>query len=525
VSGIPRPVEDDEAGKRPLHLRELLHRRRWWGRLTLLGCLGGSAAFIAALPDVYRSSATILIERQQIPDELVRSTVTSGLEVRLQMISQEILSRSRLEALINQYALYPELRGQRSQEHLIDRMRRDVQVEMRGGEQKRGDRSTVAFSVSYRSLDPSKAAAVANAIASLYIEENLKVRERQAVGTADFLRTQLEQLKATLAEQETRVSAFKEKNLGQLPQQLDANLKTLDGLNGQLRLNSDSQVQAAARRAALEGQLTEAMGLAGTGPSALAARLAEQRKALADLLTQYTEQYPDVVRLRGEIQRLEAQLAAAGGSDIKVVSDTASPQVLQLRRSIADVDLELARLRAEAERLRASIALYQKRIEAAPTREQEFQALSREYETTQEQYRSLVARQSEADLAESMEQRQKGELFRVIEPALPAQDPTAPRRGRLFILALVLAVALAAGVMLVREAFDGTIHTRDDVVARTTLPLLAVVPLLLSEPDRRRRRRRLVAGALVAVTSLCVLVATSYRVARGNVALAVLVSR
>jgi succinoglycan biosynthesis transport protein ExoP len=517
-------LDDDDQPQRPLRLREVLRRRRWWALLAFLACFTAAVTIASTLPDVYRSAATILIERQQIPDELVRSTVTSGLDVRIQTISQEILSRSRLEGLITQFGLYPDLRGRTPTENIIDRMRGEIQIEMRG-EQKRGDRSAVAFSVGYRGRDPSKVAAVANAVASFYIEENLKARERQASGTAEFLRTQLNELKARLAEQEAKVSAFKEKNLGELPQQLDANLKTLEQLNGQLRLNSDNQVQANARRAAVESQVAEALGLAGGGPDALATRLGELRKLLTVLRTQYTDQYPDVIRVRAQIAKLEAQLAAGGGDSQGTSVVAVSPQVLELRRSLSEADVDLKRLRAEEERLRSSIALYQRRVEAAPKREQEFQALSREYQSTQEQYRSLVGRLNEADLAESMEQRQKGEIFRVIEPAVPDEQPAAPRRGRILLLGLLLSLALATGLVIVLEALDASVHTHHDVETCTPLPVLVTVPVLLSQPDRQRRQIRFIVGTVAALAGMCAILGVSFWLARANTALSMWVSR
>jgi len=525
MSTIRSILDDDDAPKRSLHLWEVLRRRRGWWALPLLGCSTATVAVSAFLPNVYRSSAIILIERQQIPDELVRSTVTSGLDVRLQMLSQEILGRSRLEGLVAQFGLYPELRGRIPTEGIVERMRTDIQVEMRG-EQKRSDRTTVAFSVSYRGAEPAKVAAVANAIASFYIEENLKARERQATGTAEFLRNQLEQLKTRLAKQEAQVSAFKEKNLGELPQQLDANLKTLEQLNAQLRLNSDNQAQVLARRATLETQLGEALGQAESGPDAVAARLSELRRQLATLRTQYTDQYPDVVRVKTEIEKLEA-LVATGGIESSSARRAAAlnPQVLQLRRSLGENELEQGRLRSEAERVRGMIALYQKRVEAAPRREQEFQVLSREYQSTQEQYRSLVQRQSEAELAESMEQRQKGELFRVIEPAVANEQPAAPKRGRLLVLGFLLSLAISAALVFACEAFDTSIHTRADVEMQAALPVLASIPLLTSTSELWRKRLRFAFHSVVVLVALCLIVGSSYALARGNNEFAVWVSR
>ena len=190
------------------------------------------------------------------------STVTSALETRLQTINQEILSRSRLEALIARFGLYGDLRKRVSSEEVIERMRRDIQLELKGVEQREGRGTTIAFFLSYRGGDPPTVAQVANTLASFYIEENLKVRERQAAGTSEFLKAQVVVTKARLDEQERVVSEFKRHYLGELPQQLDANLATIERLSAQLRSNGDNQMRATERRDALLKQLADAGELA-----------------------------------------------------------------------------------------------------------------------------------------------------------------------------------------------------------------------------------------------------------------------
>src|SRR2546429_6397463 len=167
------------------------------------------ASFLPYLPNTYRSTATVLLDRQQVPETFVQPTVTSALETRLHTISQEILSRSRLEALINRFGLYADLRKRIASEEVIERMRRDTKLELKGVEVKGARQATVAFTISYQGSDPGTVSLVTNTLASFYIEENLKARERQATGTAEFLRVQLGETKKRLDEQEQRVSAFK----------------------------------------------------------------------------------------------------------------------------------------------------------------------------------------------------------------------------------------------------------------------------------------------------------------------------
>jgi len=183
------------------------------------------------LPDVYESTATILVERQQVPEAFVQTTVTSGIDLRLQTITQQVLGRSRLEGLINRFGLYADVLQRVSLEEVIETMRKDIVLEQKGKQQNRGkDDPTVAFTISYKGRNPQQVAQVTNTITSFYIDENLKVREQQAAGTAEFLGAQLTEVKQKLEEQEKRLSQFKERYMGELPEQLSANLAVLERL-------------------------------------------------------------------------------------------------------------------------------------------------------------------------------------------------------------------------------------------------------------------------------------------------------
>ena len=239
---------------------EVLRRRKWLAILTLGGVFAAAVSIVMFLPNVYRAKATLIIDRQEILEEFVKSTVTSAVETRLQTISQEVLSRSRLEGLINHFGLYTHLKERVPLEVVVERVRKDIQLELKRVERVGRDQATVAFAISFSGSDPQNVALVTNTLASFYIEENSKVREWQAVGTAQFFRVQLEEMKKRLDDQERQVSEFKELYLGELPQQQEANLATLDRLNMQLRLNGENQLRISERRAALDKQLAEARG-------------------------------------------------------------------------------------------------------------------------------------------------------------------------------------------------------------------------------------------------------------------------
>ena len=526
-------------------------RRKWLAVLVFLAPLAAGSSTIAFMPNVYRSSATVLVDRQQVPEAFVRSTVTSALETRLQTISQEVLSRSRLEELINRFNLYPDLRRGAPLEAVIERMRNDIKLEIKSAELRGLREATVAFAIGYQGRDPVQVALVTNTLASFYIEENLKARERQASGTAQFLKAQLDETKKRLDEQEQRVSGFKRRHLGELPQQMETNLTTLERLHTQLRQNSDAQTRAAERRQALSSQLAEAESLVVSNPSLVpitpggtmatpeqreAALLAQKKEELARLRTQFSEKYPDVVQLANEVAALEREMAEAKARPKpETTKNTAasqapppaptSPYLLRLKEALGEAQTDLKVLKAEEARLRADITTYQARVENVPRREQEFKELSRDYESTRELYGSLMKRYDEAQLAESMEQRQKGEQFRVLDAAVATAKPAAPKRPLLFLLTLAGSTGLAVAAVLLAEKLDTSFHEVDELRAFSNIPVLVSIPRIVTTNDSRRKWWRIRFAATAALIGLVVIVGVTFVVVNGNERLVLLLAR
>ena len=502
---------------------EIWSRRRWLGVLVFSGVFSLVASIVTFLPDVYRASATLLVESQQVPEEFVRSTVTTAVERRVQTISQAILSRARLEALINAFDLYKDMKKHGSPEEIIQQMRRDVSVGLKAIDERGGANTTIAFTISFTGSDPQTVAAVTNTLASYYIEEDLKSRERQAGGTAEFLKSQLNDMEKKLDEQEELVSRFKEKHIGELPEQRDANLATLERLNVQVMLNSEKQIRAREQRAILGTQLASSPGDAASRPDAAIEKIAKLNQELADLRRRYTDKHPDVVRVQQEIARFQLQLSEPeiGGSESAPAAD---PYTLQLRQAVKSADAELRVLAAEEANLHKAIAVYQGRIENGPLREQQFQELSRDYRTTQEVYGSLLKRYEESKIAESMEHRQKGEQFRILDPAIPPEAPTAPDRWRLILVGLALSLAVAGGVVAATEQLDTSFHTVEEIRAFSRVPVLVSIPRIVTDSDARRELRRSWLTAAASILGIVLIVSASYWVARGNQGLLALVS-
>jgi len=502
-------------------------RRKWIALLAFTAPLSVVVGLVTSLPNIYRSTATVVVERQQVPEAFVRPTVTGEVETRFQTISQEIFSRSTLASLIERFHLYPRLREALSSETLIGRMRNDIIVTMKSDPAASGGAKMVAFSVSYRGSDPRTVAEVTNTLAALFMDENLKLRATQASGTATFLQTQLAEATQNLDDQERRVSEYSRRHMGQLPQQLTSNLAAIEQLSAQLRLNNDRQTMTLARREALERQLVDVETLAPVAAAATPAetpalRLLRLRRELRDLRAHYTEKYPEVLRVKAEVEALEREVGP--NPDTAAATTSADPAARRIRAALTEVDAEIKALRKDEQRLRTTIAEYQGRVDATPRHEQEFQELSRDYQVTKEHYQLLLKRYQEARLAEDMEQRRKGEQFRVVEPALQSERPVAPNRPRLLLVGLALSLAAGVGIALALEQIDTSFHSVDDLRTFSRVPVLVSIPWFVTADDTRRQQRRFRLVAVLAVVAVTALGATVHLAARGNATLVALVS-
>jgi polysaccharide chain length determinant protein (PEP-CTERM system associated) len=530
-------------------------RRKWLAILAFVIPMSGAVGLIMFLPNIYRSTVTVLVDRQQIPENFVQSTVTSALETRLHTISQEVLSRGRLEELIQTFGLYQDLRTRVPFEDVLERTRKDIKLNLKSVEARGQGQATIAFTLSYQGSDPMIVSRVANTLASFYVEEDLKARERQATNTADFLKVQLAETKKRLDEQEQQVSAFKRKHMGELPQQMEQNIATLERMYSQLRLNADNQTRASERRMSLSSQLAEMETMAahaaagattpgglvmgGSPADALRVRLAQARQEITQLRTTFSEKYPDVVKLAAEIQQLEREVAAAEARERETLADgkktgnsgnssstRLTPYALRMKEALAEVEADLKVYKAEEKRLRDSIAVYQARIDQIPKREQEFIELSRDYESTRELYKSLLKRHDEAQLAESMEQRQKGEQFRILDPAIPARQPAAPSRLKLVAVALIGSLGLAVAAVMAAERIDTSFHAVDDLRTFSgAVPVLVSIPWIVTAAHSRRRRWRMRLATCAAAMAVVVIFGLSYLVAHGNEQLVALLAR
>ena len=498
-------------------LLDVWARRKWLALLVFAAAFGAAAAVAVSLPDLYRSTATVIVEREQVSEAFVRPSVSAELETRIQLIREQVMSRARLTDLVRRFDLYREWRRKVPLDTVIERMRRDIQLELKGVEQPMSGRSsTIAFALSYIGRDPQVVAAVTNELAGVYVNENTKQREGQAVRTADFLRAQLLDVKKALDGQEQRTSAFKLTHAGELPQQIEANLASIERLNTQLRLNGENQLRTMDRRERLEKELAASATVRPVGgePSGDEQKLANLRQQLDELKARFTDDYPDIPRLRQEIAILEARVARTAAT--RPAAQPPGDAKPDLKHDLTALDTELAALKDEERALRQAITGYEQRVDNAPKRQQDLQALSRDYESTKERYDTLLKRYEEAQLASSLEQGQKLEQFRILDAAVPAREPAAPSRPRLLVMGWLLAVGLAFAAVLAAERLNTSFHNLEELRESISIPTLVRVPIIPSVADTRRRRLRAALTIVSDAAALVIIVGGAHRVARGN---------
>lgn len=507
-------------------LLEIAFRRKWLIVLPAIVIAVAAVVVIQRLPNVYRSETLILVVPQRVPESYVRSTVTARIEDRLQSISQQILSRTRLEQIVNDFNLYPKERANHElMEDIVERMRtRDIGMSVVKGD---------AFRVSFKSDDPRVAMRVTERLGSLFIDESLRDREILAQGTSEFLSTQLDEARRQLVLNETKLQEYQRTFNGELPSQLSANLQGLHNAEMALQSLGESLNRDRERRLAFERLVADIVGAPESAPaSAPAARsdfsqsvqdeLLTAKQALVAVELRLKPDHPDVKRLRRNVEELQKRVDAQQLEGVltsrptnTVVMDYAKRKRLtDAKADLDNLERDIQGKLAEEERLRGVLAMYQARIEATPVREAELTALMRDYETMQQTYRSLLGKKEESQISANLEKRQIGEQFKIVDPARIPQRPASPDRPRLYLLAILGALAVGIGLAAAFEFFDRTLRTEADVRAALNLMVLATVPYVRDTAAAARRLRRNIAVGAGATVVLAVCATVAWRLLR-----------
>ncbi len=540
-----------------------IRRRRWPAIAVAIVILAVALTAAALWPATYRSAGTILIEQQELPADLVQSTVTSFADQRIQVIGQRVMTTDNLLRIIDHYNLYPKLRN-KPREVLLARTRQDIHLQMISADvidprQGHPTKANIAFSLSYESSAPDTAARVANEIISLYLDENLKARRLQSADAESFLTSEANKLDRNIAEMEVGVADFKNKHLNTLPDQNGVNKETLIRTEDQLH-EIDNQEQSLQQQATyLDSQLAQlspnSQVYTSTGERVMSSadRLKYLRSELTRLTGSYSDEHPDVVRMRQEVDSLERDAGQVDVSndlqrqledahtrlaDLRQRYSPDHPDVIRLQQQIDNLNQalkaapaapsqpkpehpdnpayiqlklqreinreqlqELQQKRTQAERKMADM---DDRVAAAPGVERQYADMLRDLENEQIKYREVRQKQMAAKLSENLEDEQKGERFTLIDPPLPPQEPASPNRKLLLILGVVLSLAAGAVTVLLGESMDGTVRGRRELANLLDVLPLAVLPLIETQADRVRKRRtmRLALGGTVGACAL-----------------------
>jgi polysaccharide chain length determinant protein (PEP-CTERM system associated) len=429
---------------------------------TLLMTLA-AVALALWLPDKYRSSTLILVEADPVPETVVPRMATQPASKRLATLKQEILSRTRLEKVLAELKPYPEKAGMPIPT-VVEHMRRDIFVGVKG---------TDAFSVEYVHTDPHMAMTVANRLVNLFVEETSRARETQVKEAYEFIDQQVASAKQALDENEEQLLALKESRLGALPEQLGANLAILQRLQLELQTVEANLTAVHDRHLLLERMPLTAAPPAATAAGPLA-ELASLRAQHALLRMRYTDAHPDVRLIAARVRRLEQAVATLAPAEASPAPDRAiTPQLLQAKTDIA-------RLEARRSELSQQIRAFQARVEATPRTEQETAALVRDNQKLKDNYLKLLSTKQNAEMAARLEERWKGERFRVLDSAYLPERPYFPNRPLFAAAGLLLGLVTGVGLTLARENLDHSVRDLAELSVTLPYPVLAVLPHLSS---------------------------------------------
>ena len=499
-------MTQDETTRTPMTFRdarEILQRRRWLvgGGLFVCWLLIWSGSWL--LPSIYQSETVVLVEQQKVPEEYVVANVSVDLQQRLEGIRQQILGRSRLQRIIDQFQLYRDAQKTNPDE-AIEQMRKDIKTELVESPGRRGQLS--AFKISYTAPSARLAQQVNAQITSLFINQNIEEQSQRAESTTEFLSTELEGARARLAEQEAKVKQFKTGNLGQLPSQMDSNVRILSGMQERQHNLSQSVNRAQEQKLYLESLLAQYRTVkveaenGGTSLPGVEDQLAKLKQELADDQTKYTPEHPDVVRLKKLVARTEkrrdeikANLANGTTASTPVGTprdlQTMTP-ILQLEGQLKANQQEIADTKQELRRVDEQIATYQARLNGTPIREQQLADLTRDYDQSKANYDSLLKKQMQSQLATNLEKRQEGEQFRIVDPPSLPNKPISPDRLKLSLLGILVGLVAGIGLAVIAEASDDRVRTEEEIVRIANLRILAGIPHLPTPDEQRKQRRR-----------------------------------
>ena len=464
--------------------------RRYWWILPLstffLGGIGLGATFV--LPKRYTSQTMVLVAQPAVGPDYVKPVVTEDLNHRLASMKEQILSRTRLQPIIEKFGLYAGVRGQVHIEDLVERLRTAVEIKPLEPTPGTQSRQLPGFYVDVTFDNPQIAQQICTEITSMFLEQNARERKQQANETTSFLSKQLEEAKKNLDDQDAKLAQFKRQYLGSLPEEEQSNLNILTGMNAQLEANTQALSRAHQDKAfneSLVGQQEANWKASQTGQNPETAE--QQMGALQDQLTslqaRYTSEHPDVIKLKSQIEELKKRMAGAAKNNASASGSTQAsaaepPQIQQLRAKLRQDDMNIADLTKRQSQIQDEIRQLQSRVQASPMVEQQLKELTRNYQTAQDFYNDLLKKRQNAGVAGDLESQQESEQFRVLDPPNLPDRPSFPKKAYFAGGGLGGGLAVGVAMLCLIAMGDKSMHTERDVELALKLPVLALVPVL-----------------------------------------------
>ena len=460
-------------------------RRYWWipTFMTLtLGALGLAACLV--LPKKYTSSTVVLVEQPTVPKDLIRPVITDDLNERMASIKAQILSRSRLEMIINKFNLYSQERTTTHMEELVEKLKSSITVELIQPMTGSANHEPPGFNVNVTFDNPQLAQQICQEITSAFMEQNAASRVRNSNKVSQFLTQQLEDAKTKLDEQDKKLAEFKAEHLVSMPEQEQANLALLSTMNSQLDATTQALARAQEDKSLNETLLNQqeaswkATQTGQQNPETQDQELSVLQEQLSALLAKYTPEHPDVVKLKAQIEDLKKRMAETPATKSSAAQATLRepPSIQQLRAKIKQDDFTIADLTKRQSQIQAQINGVQGRLQASPVVEQELKELSRNYQTASDIYNDLLKKRENSVMATDLEHQQEGETFKVVDsPSLPS-TPSFPKKSTFLGGGLGGGFALSMGILYLLALSDKALYTERDVEVCLKLPVLASVP-------------------------------------------------
>ena len=455
--------------------------KKQWQHVTLGVIFLAIAGIVAVskIPDVYRATTTILVDPQKIPERYVSSTVTSDPNAHLNTLTQQVLSASRIQEIVDQENLYPAMRRKMSREELLDYIRAKIKIELKQG----SEQGLSSFSISYDDEDRWLVAKVANQLAASFIDWNLRSRQQQALVTTQFLSSELDQAQKSLEEQEAALQAFRLQHAGATPDQLDGNLQALSRLQAEVQSNRDAVSRLDEERILL----SQPKPVEARDPGTLGerGRLVQERNRLEaelqNLKRQFTDTYPDVVTAKQQLKTLNDRLSAMPESQ----SDANGSYDPGTQVRLGLIAKEIDRHNQQIAVLQQQMGSYQSKVQSVPVLETQLAELTRNYETSRQNYQSLLDKKLSAGMSEDLERKQQSERFMVLDPARTPEKPVKPKRLPLMAGAVVLAFLISAGGAIGMSLMRGAVSSEAELrrLLPPKVPILGTIPPITSQAD------------------------------------------